>query len=112
MSDHYAKGEIVITRPVERKMKASVKPKFTHLRSNYDKATESDELMKHFLSTLRDVPDEYGLDFTGETVKITSLMKLEKFSPSGVDADLMLVSASNGQLFLVGVFRDEEADFY
>ncbi len=52
--------------------------------------------MKHFLTGLREVPDEYDLDFTDETIKLTNLKKLEKFSPAGLDADFMLVSSSIG----------------
>ena len=52
--------------------------------------------MKHFLNGLREVPDEYDLDFTDESIKVTNFKKLELFSPSDVDADLMVVSTSHG----------------
>jgi len=64
------------------------------------------------LAGLREEADEYDLDFTDESIKVTNIKKLEKFSPKGVDADFMLVSSSHGQLFLVGVYKDEENDFY
>ena len=69
-------------------------------------------MIKEFLTSLRSVPDEYDLDFTNESVQITGFKKLEKFRPDRVDADLMLTSTSNGKVFIIGVFRDEDADFY
>ena len=69
-------------------------------------------LIKDFLQSLRTAPDEYDLDFTSETVQVTSFKKLEKFIPTGIDADLVLAGTSDGKLYLIGVFRDEDADFY
>lgn len=68
--------------------------------------------MQQFMTGLREAPDEYDLDFTSDTRGISSLRKLEKFSPVEVDADMMLASTTNGKVFLLGVYRDEERDFY
>mmetsp|Transcript_19354 Transcript_19354/g.26203 ORF Transcript_19354/g.26203 Transcript_19354/m.26203 type:complete len:176 (+) Transcript_19354:2221-2748(+) len=63
------------------------------------------------MTSLREAPDEYDLDFASETVSVNSLRKLEKFSPDGVDADLMLASTNTGKLYLIGVFK-ADGDFF
>ena len=91
---------------------ASLVSKILSRGGSQEDVQEAKTLMQQFMTGLREAPDEYDLDFTSDTVGVSSLRKLEKFSPAGIDADLMLASTTDGKVFLIGVYRDEERDFY